>query len=156
MNKLKITKSEYLRLLTKISTDEKTGCWNWNAAKTFGYGTFNLRGKTVRVHRLIYEVFVEKLPKYDGVNVLDHVVCDNKSCCNPKHVKLVKQNHNVIRANSMSGINSRKTYCVHGHRLPKAREPLPSGNLGRRCIICRNINKRKRYHNRKLNHQLSN
>lgn len=154
MKQLKITSNERKLIFSKITIDTKTKCWIWTAAKNRGYGAFNFRGKTAKVHRLIYEVFIGPLPKYNGVNVLDHIVCNRTDCCNPEHVKLVKQSFNVLRSNSISGIHSRKTHCARGHLLPKAKEKLPNGNLGRRCIICRNINKRKRYHINK-NHHLS-
>lgn len=144
--KIKLTRNEWKRILTKISIDPTNGCWIWLAAKNRGYGAFNFRGKTTKMHRLLYEVFVGPLPKYNGIDVLDHVVCNNPSCCNPNHVNIVKQSFNVLRSNSISGIHARKTHCIRGHILPEAREPLPSGNLGRRCIICRRANRLRRYY----------
>ena len=149
MSKIVLTKAEKQRIFSKIVIDPKTQCWNWTGDKNRRYGAINFRGKTEKVHRLLYTAFVGQLPAYNGKDVLDHVVCNNPSCCNPKHVKLVKQSFNVLRSKSISGINSRKTHCVRGHPLPKATERLPSGNLGRRCVICRNINKRRRYHAQK-------
>lgn len=147
--KINLTDLEKERIFSKISIDPKTECWNWTAAKNRGYGAFNFRGNTVKIHRLLFEVFVRLLPKYNGIDVLDHVVCNNPGCCNPSHVKLVKQSFNVLRSNSVSGIHSRKTHCNHGHLLPKPNELLPGGNLGRRCHICRKINKNLRYLNQK-------
>lgn len=140
-----LTATEKQRIFSKITIDKKYGCWVWMGAKDKGYGVINFRGTNQKIHRLLYAVFIQPLPDYDGVHILDHIVCNNPSCCNPNHVKLVEQGFNVLRANSVSGINSRKIRCIHGHILPKASEPLPNGNFGRRCIICRNINKRQRY-----------
>ena len=150
MNEIILTKSEWDRILSKISINE-SGCWIWTGAKSRGYGAFNFRGMTVKMHRFLYEVMIAPLPKYNGVDVLDHVVCDNPSCCNPNHVRLVKQSFNVLRSNSVSGIHSRKTHCIHGHLLPKAREPYGNGKLSRRCIICRNRNRKRRYYASKSN-----
>jgi hypothetical protein len=147
---IELTNAEVDRIFNKISIDEMTGCWNWTGAKNRGYGAFNYRGKTAKIHRLLYEVFIGDLPKYDGINVLDHVVCDNPGCCNPKHVKLVEQKYNVLRANSISGIHSRKTHCINGHLLPEPKEEIPgSGELTRRCITCRRANRMCRYYKNK-------
>lgn len=146
-----LTGKERKLIFSKIIIDPKTDCWIWTAAKNRGYGAFNFRGKTSKIHRLLYEVIRGELPKYTGSEVLDHIICNNPSCCNPFHVELVKQGFNVLRANSMSGINSRKTHCKYGHPLPIAKEKYDKGKLGRRCILCRNINKMRRYRKQKLN-----
>lgn len=149
MNLIKLTKSERKRIFSKVVTNPTTNCWIWTGAKNRGYGAFNFRGKTTKIHRLLYEVCIARLPKYDGIRVLDHVMCDNPSCCNPLHVRLVAQSYNILRSNSISGQNARKTHCIHGHPLPKAREQLPSGNFGRRCVICRRRNVMRRYYAKK-------
>jgi len=147
MKLFELTNKEKERIFSKISINEKNGCWIWTAANNRGYGVFNLRGNVIRIHRLLYTVYIGELPKYDGINVLDHVICNNPSCCNPSHVKLVKQSFNILRSNSASGINLRKTHCIHGHKLPKPTEQYgTNGKLGRRCIICRRRNRMNRYY----------
>lgn len=140
---IKLKELEMRRIFSKISINEN-GCWIWNGARNMGYGVINFRGVTTKMHRLLYEVFVDKLPPYSGVNVLDHVVCDNPSCCNPEHVKLVKQSYNVLRANSISARNAAKTHCHKGHPFSEKLEKYGKGKLGRRCVICRNINRKIR------------
>jgi hypothetical protein len=149
MFEIKLTKKEKEIIDRKLSIDQKTGCWNWTGALSKGYGIINYRGRTQKVHRVMYAYLIESIPIYNGVDVLDHVVCNNKACCNPKHMKLVKQSYNILRANSVSGKNSRKTHCIRGHLLPKPNEKLPNGNFGRRCVKCRNINKMNRYYSQK-------
>lgn len=146
---IEITKVEYKQIFSKVTKDPVTKCWIWTGAKNRGYGAINFRGKTAKVHRLVYEIFIGDLPKYNGINVLDHVVCDTPACCNPKHVKLVKQSYNILRANSISGRNKRKTHCIRGHLFSKIKEPYGKGKFARRCVTCRNVSRMRRYYSNK-------
>jgi hypothetical protein len=149
---VELTISEQQRIFSKISIDKDTGCWNWTGAKikNRGYGVFNFRGKTESVHRLIYAWMIEPIPKGKRNLVLDHIVCNNRSCCNPAHLKLGTQRTNALRGNSPPSINFHKEYCNRGHLLPKEpNEEWGNNRKGRRCILCRRINANKRYHSRK-------
>ena len=74
------------RLWEKIKkTDSSEDCWFWTGAKTRqGYGTIAIKGKAKLAHRTVYETSVEPIP--DELCVMH--ICDNPSCCNPKHLKL--------------------------------------------------------------------
>jgi hypothetical protein len=150
--KISLTKSERRRVFSKISVDPDTKCWNWQCAKDkFGYGFFRYKRQTYRIHRFIYAWLVKPIPtaKYGkNVPIFDHL-CKNKSCCNPKHLELVPQKINMLRGSGPSAINARKTHCIKGHLLPKAREPYGKGKLGRRCILCRRANRMRRYYAKK-------
>ena len=143
-----LTKNEITRIFSKISFNND-GCWVWNGAKIKGrgYGVFNFRGKSQSVHRLLFSHFVQPIPTGRGrdIPVLDHVVCDNPSCCNPTHLKLTLQKYNVLRGSSGSAINSRKTHCINGHLLPEPSE-FYKGKSTRRCVICRRRNSMRRYY----------
>jgi len=140
-----LTKDELQRIFSKITVEPATKCWNWTAAKlkNRGYGVFNFRGKTEMVHRLMYAHFVKPIPKGvgNGIPIIDHIVCNNRSCCNPSHLKLSSQGHNVLRGNSPPAINYRKTHCINGHALPAT-----NNKHERKCVICRRINATRRYH----------
>lgn len=82
-------------LLWKLSEQlaiAPTGCWEWFGAKSSGgYGQFRFGGRTIYVHRLVYEFCLGDLPRYA---VVCHQ-CDNPPCCNPAHLFIGTQGDNV-------------------------------------------------------------
>lgn len=65
--------------------DRTSSCWNWLGWKTKkGYGELRFEGRTVRAHRLSYELKKGDIP--DGLFVLHR--CDNPSCVRPDHLFL--------------------------------------------------------------------
>jgi hypothetical protein len=71
------------------------------------------------------------------INILDHVVCDNPSCCFPAHLEYTTNYGNLARTNSISSVNRRKTRCIRGHQLPD--KPNRYNGYGRKCIACLKI-----------------
>ena len=71
-------------------------CLEWNAGCfRHGYGQTWLVDKMVRTHRLALEL--------EGVDTTGHHVlhsCDNRKCCNPKHLRLGTNQDNVTDRNS--------------------------------------------------------
>lgn len=59
--------------------------WQWTGCKTkSGYGRIGIDYKTVRAHRVSYELFKGPIP--DGMYVLHS--CDDPGCVNPDHLHL--------------------------------------------------------------------
>lgn len=58
-------------------------CWEWKNDSKDGYGKICVRYKTEGSHRAVCKWLYGDLPRF---LVVDHVVCDNRPCCNPLHL----------------------------------------------------------------------
>lgn len=95
-------------LAKQIVTDPVTGCHVWTGHKTsFGYGHVRFNGTRTVVHRLIWEHLNGPVP--EGLQ-LDHI-CRNTACCNPKHLRPVTAQVNVLYGNNLCAQNARKSVC---------------------------------------------
>lgn len=127
--------------------DKSGECWLWTGyfhkapARKGGleYAAIYGGGKHHYAHRLSYEFFVGPIPP--GFQI-DHL-CRNTRCVNPEHLEAVTPATNTLRANTFSGINSRKTHCPQGHPLVWIEK-----EQRRACPTCRTAAK-KRYKARK-------
>lgn len=125
------------RILSKF--DRVDGCWIWkDKPSRLGYGRINIGGRIRFAHRVVYEMFIGKIP--DGL-VIDHL-CRNTRCVNPKHLEPVSQRENLLRGFGVGGTNARKTHCINGHKFDKENTHIcPNGK--RRCRKCDAFNHRK-------------
>lgn len=91
------------------------GCWEWTRHRNnLGYGVMSIGRRLRYAHIVSWEL-------HHGCAVpagleLDHL-CRNPACFNPDHLEAVTRQENQRRGMGPSGINARKTHCIHGHLL---------------------------------------
>lgn len=114
-----LSKTRWKDRFLKLTFKDENGCWVWLGSKTkTGYGMYhhydeNMKNKSVKAHRAAYVEFVGKV--MDGLT-LDHL-CKNRLCVNPQHLEPVTIKENVMRGNTITALNSKKTHCIRGHAL---------------------------------------
>jgi hypothetical protein len=84
----------YKKIYKRFDINEQTGCWEWNSTRTkSGYPTISYQGKTVLVHRQMYELRWGLIPA--GYEV-DHT-CHHPCCICPEHLEAVSPSVNRAR-----------------------------------------------------------
>ena len=127
-------------------------CWNWiGRVHQNGYGLYDssIRKSAVRAHRMAWMLSRGQIP--DGKFVLHK--CDNRRCCNPKHLFIGTLKDNMqdaskkgrVKNNWPKGINhhnSKKTHCKHGHAFTEDNTRIYKER--RVCKTCHRLANRKK------------
>lgn len=114
----------------------KNHCWFWDGpVNRNGYSRTTIDGRTIVLHRLIYQIVKGPLTKK---KVLDHL-CRERRCCNPDHLQPVTAKENTRRGESGPGRNARKATCKRGHKLSGANVRIrkKKGGTERVCKACK-------------------
>lgn len=125
------------QVMSHLEPVTESGCLIWSKCIQFGYGIVTFNGKQQKVHRVMYEHFVGKVP--EGL-VLDHL-CRVRCCANTHHLEVVTVRENILRGIGSAANHFKKTHCLHGH-------PFSGENLYLRpdktriCRICNTRNDR--------------
>ena len=122
------------KTLDKIQVDPESGCWEFQGARSKGYGRVWNGKRMMPAHRVVFEAVAGPIP--DGLQA-DHL-CRNRACCNPRHIDLVTSRENTLRGYGPTAQNSRKTHCKNGH-------PLVWMGIARRCPVCWKQASRRNY-----------
>lgn len=120
------------RFWAKVRKDPSTGCWEWTAATSDGYGHFAVKKGDIRAaHRVAWEMLRGPVP--DGLHI-DHL-CRNRACVNPDHMEPVSCRTNILRGIGPSARHAIKTHCPQGHEYSPDNTYHYRGQ--RHCRACR-------------------
>ena len=124
-----------LRYLTeRVRFDRATGCLLWTGlCSRDGYARMRLRGRDVRVHRLVWSLLAGPIP--DDLEV-DHL-CGHPACIAPWHLEPVTHAENVRRSHaSQAGLPADFDGCPNGHAYTPENTRRRHGHGVRQCRAC--------------------
>ena len=145
------------RFWSKIDKQSE-GCWEWVAGKQRqGYGQIEYKGRRFLAHRLAYLLHYGALEQ----NLCICHKCDNKACCNPKHLfmgtqkdntqdcinkgRAAFQNINKERAWDVGTLRRNVAQCKRGHAFSeKNTGKQAKGRYCKRCEADRKKESRKK------------
>jgi hypothetical protein len=107
-----LSPDEHIRFSAKYTVDPASGCWLWTGYITAaGYGTFPLRRKSARAHRVAVLQSGREIPA--GMEV-DHL-CRVRHCVNPGHLAVVTHATNIESrvAPSNTKLSAEKVREIH-------------------------------------------
>jgi hypothetical protein len=139
------------RVLARITVTE-SGCWEFQGAKSRGYGVVgagldeNGRHRNKQTHVVVYEHFVGPVP--EGAE-LDHL-CRNPPCCNWQHLEAVTHAVNMERAEW-----HRTEVCPQGHPYDEVNTYWYPDRKRKDCRACRREQSLAWYYRKKANGRAS-
>jgi hypothetical protein len=102
------------------------GCWYWTGSTdTSGYAKVKMRGKTIIVHRYVWDWAHPDRPLDGYDETIDHLDCPTRRCVRPDHMQLITRSENSTRANATRWHDRKYT-------------PLGEAIDRRTCDVCQN------------------
>lgn len=126
---MNLTPKDLARFWSRVG--KTNNCWLWTGGqKGAGYGRFSFKSEDILAHRFSYELFKGEIPIELEI---DHL-CRVRNCVNPDHLEAVTRKVNVLRGDSFSATNSKKTHCKQGHEFTP--ENTYQYSKQRKCKTC--------------------
>lgn len=100
-SEVNVTIKQFWTYVEILGTDD---CWEWQNGLSDGYGHVWIDGKKIKTRRLVYTLTYGPIP--DGLLVCH--TCDNRKCCNPKHLFLGTHEDNAREVESIMNLLKKK------------------------------------------------
>lgn len=73
----------------RVESGHPDACWEWRGLRLRdGYGQVKFSGKRYVAHRLAYALSSGTVPESRLEVLHEPIVCHNRACCNPRHLRL--------------------------------------------------------------------
>lgn len=115
------------RFWSRVQKNGPDECWLWTGQRDRdGYGVISVRGKKRRAHRIAYRLRYKDRPP-----VVRHL-CDNRPCCNPRHLQGGNQAQNMqdkVRKDRQARGSRNGRAKLSEEQVRRIRDLLRSGDI---------------------------